>query len=108
MADPSSLPQQLTELRDMVVAYAKQETVQPLQKLAKSLGLHVLGAVLLGFAVVFLSMGALRALQEETGDAFDGNWSWVPYAIVIVALAIGGALVMSVSRRARRRKAVTR
>jgi len=107
VADPSSLPQQLTELRDMVVTYAKQETVQPIQKLAKSLALHVIGALLLGFGVVFLAMAALRALQEETGDTFAGGWSWVPYAIVIVALALG-ALITWKARGARQRGAATR
>lgn len=107
MADPSSLPQQLTELRDLVVAYAKQETVQPLRKLAKWFALHVAGAVLLGFGVVFLAVAGLRALQEETDDTFTGGWSWAPYAIVIVALALGAVATWK-ARGARRRRAATR
>lgn len=102
MADPSPLPQQFTELRDLVVAYAKQETVEPLRKLARGLGLWVAGALLLGFGVVFLAVAGLRVLQEETGDTFTGGWSWVPYAIVIVALALGAAIVWT-ARGARRR-----
>jgi hypothetical protein len=47
---------------------------------------------LLGFGVLFLAMSGLRALQTETGDTFDGNWSWAPYAIVVTALLLLGAI----------------
>jgi hypothetical protein len=49
-------------------------------------------------------MAALRALQTETGDAFSGDWSWVPYVIVIFALAIGGAIVWLLRGASRARK----
>jgi len=29
-------------------------------------------------------IGVLRLLQTETGTALKGDWSWVPYAVVIV------------------------
>lgn len=87
------LPQLFTELRDLVIAYVKQETLAPLQSLGRWVGFGIGGSLLLGFGVVFLAMSALRALQEETGDTFTGNWSWVPYVIVVFALALGGALV---------------
>ena|SRR5215510_6868814 len=87
------LPELITELRELVIAYVKQETLEPLRSLGRWIGFGLAGSLLLGFGVVFLAMSALRALQEETGDTFTGNWSWVPYVIVIVALALGGALV---------------
>src|SRR5262245_16124280 len=87
------LPELVTELRELVIAYVKQETLEPLRSLGRWVGFGVAGSLLLGFGVVFLAMSALRALQEETGDTFTGDWSWVPYLIVIVALALGGALV---------------
>ena len=43
--------------------------------------------------MLFLGVGALRVLQTETGDAFTGDWSWVPYVIVVVALFMGAAIV---------------
>ena len=97
------LPQLVTELRDLVVSYFKQQTVVPLQRLGRYIGFGLAGSLLLGFGVVFLAMSALRALQEETGDTFTGDWSWVPYVIVIVALALGGTLVW-LARGARRLK----
>ncbi len=46
-------------------------------------------------------MSGLRALQDETGDTFSGDWSWVPYLIMFVALLLGAALVW-LARTARR------
>ncbi|HEX7521142.1 MAG TPA: hypothetical protein VF441_03685, partial [Acidimicrobiia bacterium] len=68
------LPQMVAELWELVVAYFKQETVVPLQKLGRYLGLGVAGSLLLGLGVVFLGMSGLRALQTETGDTFTGDW----------------------------------
>lgn len=90
---PPSLPQLVLELRDLVIAYFKQETVVPLKALGRYAAFGVGGAILLGFGVLFLGVGALRVLQTETGDAFTGDWSWVPYVIVVVALFMGAAIV---------------
>ena len=100
---PPPLPQLITELRDLVATYLKQQTLVPLQQLGRYIGFGLAGSLLLGFGVVFLALSALRALQEETGDTFTGDWSWVPYLIVIVALMLGGALVW-LARGARRLK----
>jgi hypothetical protein len=96
---PPPLPQVLRELWELVVAYFKQETAVPLQQLARALALGLAGAALLGFGVVFLTLGGLRALQEETGSTFTGNWSWVPYLIMTVALVLGGAIVWKLGTR---------
>ena len=93
------IPQLVTELRDLVVTYVKQETLVPLQSLGRWLAFGVAGSLLLGFGVVFLAMSGLRALQDETGETFTGNWSWVPYLIMVVALALGGALVWALRSR---------
>ena len=98
---PPPLPQLVTELRDLVVRYFREQTLLPLQKLGRYIGFGVLGSLLLGFGVVFLGLSGLRALQEETGDTFAGDWSWVPYLIMFVALLIGAALVW-LARTARR------
>jgi hypothetical protein len=95
------LPQLVTELRDLVVRYFREQTLVPLQKLGRYVGFGVLGSLLLGFGVVFLGMAGLRALQDETGDTFSGDWSWVPYLIMFVALLFGAGLVW-VARTARR------
>lgn len=98
---PPPLPQLVTELRDLVVTYFKQQTLLPLQKLGRYIGFGILGSLLLGFGVVFLGLSGLRALQDETGDTFSGDWSWVPYLIMFVALLFGAGLVW-LARTARR------
>lgn len=92
--ESASLPTQVVELKDLVVAYAKQETVDPLKRLGRFLAAGIAGAVLLSIGLVLLSMSLLRALQEETGSSFTGKLTWVPYlltvagALVVVALAV--------------------
>jgi hypothetical protein len=98
---PPPLPQLVTELRDLVVTYLKEQTLIPLQKLGRYVGFGVLGSLLMGFGVLFLGVSLLRVLQTETGDTFTGDWSWVPYLITFVALLLGGALVW-LARTARR------
>lgn len=83
-------PQVASEFYELVVAYAKQETVEPLKSLGRWILFGVLGALLLGFGIVFLALAGLRALQTETGSSFAGHWSWAPYGIVMFALFIGG------------------
>jgi len=87
------IPQLVTELWDLVVLYFKQETVVPLKSLGRYIGLGVLGSFLMGLGVVFCTVAALRALQV-TSDVFDGNWTWVPYLIVVVLLLIGAAITV--------------
>src|SRR6476646_8767579 len=98
---PPPLPQLVTELRDLVVRYVREQTLIPLQQLGRYIGFGVLGSLLLGFGVVFVGMAGLRALQDETGDTFTGDWSWVPYLIMFIALLLGAALVW-LARTARR------
>jgi hypothetical protein len=90
---PPPLPQLFTELRDLVVTYVRQRTLVPLKQLGRYVGFGLLGSLLLGFGVVFLALSGLRALQTETNGTFSGDWSWVPYLIMVVALMLGGALV---------------
>lgn len=90
---PPPLPQLVTELRDLVVTYVKQQTLVPLKQLGRYVGFGLLGSFLLGIGVMFLGLSGLRALQTETNGTFSDDWSWVPYVIMVVALIFGGALV---------------
>ena len=99
------LPQLLLELRDLVIAYVKQETIVPIKQLGRYVLFGVLGSFLLGLGVVLLGVGALRALQTETGDTFAGDWSWAPYGITVVAMLVGGLLTWSARGARRDRKA---
>jgi membrane protein implicated in regulation of membrane protease activity len=102
-------PQQtVRELKDLVIAYAKQEATDPLKGLTRTVGFGLGGALLMGIGVCFLAVGLLRALQTNRGWLVHGNWSWVPYLTVVVALVIVAALVWIArsrsSRKSRRSK----
>jgi Putative Actinobacterial Holin-X, holin superfamily III len=98
--DPKSIPQVATELWELSLAYAKQETVDPLKGLGRFLGYGVGGALLYGLGSVLLLLSLLRALQTETDTTFTGNLSWVPYLIVTTAaVVLAGLLVWRVVKR---------
>jgi hypothetical protein len=98
---PDKSPQEtIQELKDLVVAYFKQETLEPFKGLGRYVGFGLAGAFLLGTGVFFLAMAGLRALQTETGTTFTNNWAWAPYLIVVLALlATAGVAWMARGRR---------
>ena len=76
------------ELVDLVIAYAKQETLEPLKGLGKRAAFGLGGAVLLGIGGVFCSLAALRAMQSETDFFERHNLSYLPYFLTVVILAV--------------------
>ena len=99
-----SLPQLVIELKDLIVAYLKQETVVPLKQLGRYLAFGIAGSLLMGVGVILMSLGLLRLLQTQTGDTFADDWSWVPYLIVFAALVIGAAIVWTLRKSYRVQK----
>src|SRR5258708_559247 len=55
-----SLPAEVTGLIDLVRAYAKQETIEPLKGLVRWVAAGVLGSLLLGIGTILVALGALR------------------------------------------------
>ncbi len=105
--DDKGLPNLATDLWEMVVAYFKQETVEPIKGLGRFIAYGVAGAAVLSIGLVMLAVAGLRALQTETGSTFRGNWSWAPYGITLV----GCAIVIALAARAigsKKRKAARR
>ena len=74
----------------LVIAYVKQETLDPLKQLGRFVLFGVTGSLAIAVGTVLLLVAALRVLQTETG-AFHGNLSWLPYLIVaFLAMAVMG------------------
>ena len=94
----SSTQQTFRELKELVVAYLRQETLDPLRNLGRYLGFGLAGGLLLGIGATCLAIGGLRAMQTETGTAFTGNWSWAPYAITTIGLLGVGAATWRLRR----------
>jgi membrane protein implicated in regulation of membrane protease activity len=93
--------EQITELKELLIAYFKQETIDPLKGLARYVGFGLLGASLIGTGICFLAIGGLRALQTETGTTFQGHWTWAPYGITVAALMIIAVAAISRARSPR-------
>jgi hypothetical protein len=104
LADPDKgLPTQISELWELIVTYAKQETVDPLKALLKFLAWGVGGAVCLGLGLVLLALAGLRAMQQELAPHLSGNWSWLPYVVVVAAAgAVAGVLARAIGADKRR------
>lgn len=83
----------LRELWALVVSYARQETVDPLKKLGKSLGWGIAGTALISLATLLLGLSVLRLLQDETG-LFGANLSWLPYLVVALVMVVVAALAV--------------
>ena len=92
----------LAELRDVVLAYFRQEAVDPLKRLAAWLGFGLLGGVFICTGLVLLALGGLRALQTETGAHLTGSLSWTPYAIVLAGVLVVFLFARSAARARRR------
>ena len=85
-APDKSLPELGKELLDLTVAYAKQETVEPLRSLGKQVRNGVLGSALASVGLVFLLVGVLRLVQVEA--RLRGAWSFVPYVAGLAVAAL--------------------
>jgi hypothetical protein len=83
----------------LVIGYAKQETLEPIKNLGRFVAFGLLGSVLLAVGAVFLLLAGLRALQSETGSSFTGNLSWLPYLITgAVAVVVAGLAAWRITR----------
>ncbi len=96
---PSGPLAQVTELKDLVVAYAKQETVDPLKTLRRYLSYGLTGALFIGAGLCFGLLALLRGLQEidlfdDPASANGGTWSFVPYLITFVVGAVISTLFL--------------
>lgn len=85
---------------ETAIAYVRQETVGALKPIGRFLALGMTAAFLFGVAAIFSALGFLRLLQEF--DSLDGNWSFVPYLAVLIALIVAGGVVWQIGTRRRR------
>ncbi len=82
MAEKNGIADQL----ELIKAYARQQTLDPLKGSGRWVGMGLLGSVLLVVGGVSMTLALLRVLQEETGTNFTGNLSWVPYLLTMTVL----------------------
>jgi hypothetical protein len=87
VANDKSVGEVLRELRDLLVSYARQETVEPLSRLKHYLGFGIPGALAMSLGLLFVSLGILRGLQHISWTT-TGFGSLVPYVAMGVFLAV--------------------
>jgi len=82
----------------LTIDYVKQETVQPLRGLGRFIGWGLAGSFALAIGILLLLVGVLRLLQDQTGSALTGDWSWVPYfAVSILGAVVAGLAVWRIT-----------
>ncbi|MCP3988696.1 MAG: hypothetical protein GY724_06470 [Actinomycetia bacterium] len=98
MASPNPL-EGAQEIQQMVISYAKQETIDPLKTLGRYLGFGLGGSLAMFVGTFFLGLGVLRLMQSF--EVFSGS-SWassLPYVIAIATLVLIMAMMgLSLSR----------
>jgi len=96
----NSMTAQISELWQLIVAYAKQETIEPIKGLARFVGYGVLGSICLAIGLTFLLLATLRALQTETGSSMQGHLSWIPYLVTVaVGAIVAGLAGMQITKK---------
>ena len=70
-SDDKSIPTQIGELWRLVLAYFRQETVEPVRNLGRFVAFGVAGSLVLGLGVGLLILAVLRFFQTETGSTFQ-------------------------------------
>jgi len=100
--DEQSITEVFGDLKELTIAYAKQETVDPLKGLGRFIGFGVAGSICLSIGVILLAIAILRALQTQTGAHLGGNLSWLPYLAAFAWCALWiGLSIYAISKDAR-------
>ncbi len=89
------------ELFDLVVAYARQETVEPLRGAGRWVAVGLVSMALMSVGMVLFALGLLRAVQDIGGTTFDGTWSFVPYVFGVVFASVIVVVAISQIKRPR-------
>ena len=89
------------ELFDLVVAYARQETVEPLRGAGRWVAVGLVSMALMSVGMVLFALGLLRAVQDIGGTTFDGTWSFVPYVFGVVFTSVIVVVAISQIKRPR-------
>lgn len=88
----------LAELYNLVVNYARQQTIEPIRGVGRWLVFGLIAAVLMSIGLVLGALGFLRLIQT-TAIGESNSWSWTGYLITITACIAVGWLAVSRIRR---------
>lgn len=94
-ASKASTSESISDTVQMVKDYARQETIDPLRTAGRWIGLGLAGAILIGVATGFLSLGLIRMVQTEWPGTFGGRWTrMLPYLFGLLLCALVAGLAV--------------
>lgn len=64
MADPTELPQMVTELVGMTKDYLRQETIEPAKRLGRYAGVSVGVGIIMAFAALFFGLATYALFRQ--------------------------------------------
>ena len=67
----------------LTVDYLKQEVVEPLRGLGRFLYMGIAGSFFVAFGLLLDPDRGVAPAADRDGHGPDGDWSWVPYAVVV-------------------------
>lgn len=97
MANPSELPELITEFVDMSKEYLRQETVEPAKQLGRFAGFSIGAGIAFAIGTLFLSIAGLRWLLEVMPEGEHRvYWEGLGYVIAALALALVAGLIVGI------------
>ena len=94
MADPKELPQQVADLIELTKQYLRQETVDPMKNIGRSVARALITMLLVGLGVVLLALGLHGFLGEILPQ---GQW-WAAASTALTAVVVLLATVIVAGR----------
>jgi hypothetical protein len=90
----------------LVKDYARQELKDPLAGAGRWIGLGLAGAICIGLATAFLSLGLLRMVQVEWPGTFHGRWAHlVPYLFgLVLCILVAGLAAVRINKQPLQKK----
>jgi hypothetical protein len=83
------------DVLDLVVSYAKQETIEPLRGALRWILWGIASMAFICTGLVFLVLGVVRVSQDVLGESFQHSWSFVSYFVGVLACGIVVAFALS-------------
>ena len=87
------------DVLDLVVSYAKQETIEPLRGALRWILWGLASMAFICTGLVFLVLGVVRVSQDVLGESFQHSWSFVSYFVGVLACGIVVAFALSSIRK---------
>ena len=83
------------DVLDLVVSYAKQETIEPLRGAMRWILWGLASMAFICTGLVFLVLGVVCLSQDVLGESFQHSWSFVSYFVGVLACGVVVAFALT-------------